>query len=88
MFPDDIKKVALVAIKNKEFKTLNYLLNDLSGWMDSPDKSTADAAISIGDALSETDEYKTNLSVVQKVHDLYSYAVRACKYFEAQTVSA
>jgi len=84
MFPDDIKRVALVAIENSEFKTLYYLIHNLSGWMESPDKDTASAAIAIGNALSKTKEYNTDIDVVKKVHYLYSYAVRTIDYFKAE----
>ena len=83
MFPEQILKVALVAIKHEEFHTLDYLLQDLSGWMDSPDKTTASACTTIADALKDRNEpvwLRTRKA-------LLSYALRSAKYFEVSRAS-
>jgi hypothetical protein len=51
MFPDQIEPLALIAIRCSEVNCLNYLLEQLCGWMDSPDPSTAAVACKIGVAM-------------------------------------
>ena len=84
MFPNQITDVALVAIKNGEFKTLNYLLSQLWGWMESPDKDTASTCIAIAGAL----EKKGGIVYLKTIRDLYAYALHTIEYFKGQTVSA
>ena len=78
MFPEQILKVALVAIKHEEFYTLDYLLQDLSGWMDSPDKTTARVCSAIAAGLKD----RTELVWLRTREVLLSYVLRSAKYFK------
>ena len=51
MFADDIAKVAVVAIKNSEWHTVDFMISNLYGWMDCPDTETGKAANSIVNAI-------------------------------------
>lgn len=51
MFTHDILPIAKVAIEHSEWYTLNYLLSQLYGWMDSPDVATAKDAAEVGHYL-------------------------------------
>ena len=85
MFPDEIAKIAVVAIKNEEFKTLNYLLSEFWGWTDSPDGMTARAAMRIGDALFRHYDSKHDVTYLRTIRDLYAYATHTKKYFEERS---
>lgn len=81
MFAYQITPIALIAIKHEEWNTLDYLIDQLSGWMESYDKDTADAASKIGmalqDKVKETNNH--NIKFQRIIHSLYTYALSTYK---------
>ena len=75
MFPHQIKSIALVSIKHREWNTLKHLVSELGNWMVSPDIQTADAAGQIGEAIMNSPDYQTSPELVNIVHSLLKYAV-------------
>ena len=76
MFPSDIKKVAVVAIKNNEIHTLRFLVNELCGWMDSPNEETAQVAAYIGNNFFKITDQNGSLEDMKTANVLLKYAVK------------
>lgn len=75
MFPHEIEPIAKVAIDNEEWHCLGYLMFQLKGWMDSLDRTTAEVAARIGNALN-----KKLTSIDSKDTRLWSIANLLLKY--------
>lgn len=80
MFPRDIEPIALIAIDNSEWNSLNYLLKQLNGWMDCPDPSIGAVAGMIGIALdNKTKELPIRSKYLNNIKFLLSYASKSLK---------
>lgn len=83
MLPRDIESIALIAINNSEWNSLNYLLNQLNGWMDCPDPSIGAVAGIIGIALdNKTKELPIRDKYLNNIHTLLKYASKSLKQID------
>jgi len=77
MFPHDIERVALVAIRHSEWNTVDFLLQELSTWMDNPDPSIQRYAGNIAASLYDSIRAK-NAALESKytvsINNLLKYA--------------
>ena len=76
MFPDEIAKIAVIAIKCREWHTFDALMSEFYCWMDRPNDLTGKAAAKIGSALDDTCD-SSMIDRLKQARTLLEYAVKS-----------